>query len=43
MNIKPSLIEVLEEKIIGLLNKLKENHLILVKQEESQADSIRKK
>ena len=36
MNKKPSLIEVLEEKIIGLLNKLKENHLILVKQEESQ-------
>ena len=36
MNKKSSLIEVLEEKIIGLLNKLKENHLILVKQEESQ-------
>ena len=36
MNKKSSLIEVLEEKIIGLLNKLKENHLILIKQEESQ-------
>ena len=36
MNKKPSLIEVLEEKIIGLLNKLKEKHLILIKQEESQ-------
>ena len=28
MNKKPSLIEVLEENIIGLLNKLKENHNI---------------
>ena len=42
MNKKSSLIEVLEEKIIGLLNKLKENHLILIKQEESEEEVERK-
>ena len=37
MNQKPVAIALLEEKIIGLLNKLKENHLNLTKFEESNA------
>jgi hypothetical protein len=37
MNQKPVAIALLEEKIIGLLNKLKENHLNLTKFEELNA------
>ena len=37
MNQKPEATALLEEKIIGLLNKLKENHLSLTKFEESTA------
>lgn len=37
MNQKPVAIVLLEEKIIGLLNKLKENHLNLTKFEELNA------
>ena len=35
MNQKPSKMLVLEEKIIGLLNKLKENHLSIIKFKDS--------
>ena len=37
MNQKPVAIALLDEKIIGLLNKLKENHLNLTKFEELNA------
>ena len=37
MNQKPVAIALIEEKIIGLLNKLKENHLNLTKFEELNA------
>ena len=42
MDNKPVSILVLEEKIIGLLNKLKENHLSLVKKEELQVSLVNK-
>ena len=42
MDNKPISILVLEEKIIGLLNKLKENHLSLVKKEELQVSLVNK-
>ena len=42
MDNKPISILVLEEKIIGLLNKLKENHLSLVKKEELQVVLVNK-
>tara|TARA_B110000444_G_C18639675_1_gene500866 strand:+ start:201 stop:497 length:297 start_codon:yes stop_codon:yes gene_type:complete len=42
MDNKPVSILVLEEKIIGLLNKLKENHLSLVKKEELQVVLVNK-
>ena len=42
MDNKPVSILVLEEKIIGLLNKLKENHLSLVKNEELQVSLVNK-
>ncbi len=42
MNQKLLSIELLEEKIIGLLNKLKENHLTIVKQEDQQINLIKR-
>ena len=42
MDPNSSSIIVLEEKIIGLLNKLKENHLRLFKQEELRMNLLKK-
>ena len=42
MDPNSSLIIVLEEKIIGLLNKLKENHLSLFKEEELRMNLLKK-